>query len=83
MFTTSRYASLQTRKYAKGIAKEKDESYFNRGKHTISELVEKARKMGEEYIHIIEEKDKKPAVISTLIINEIGEWKWISEEKIK
>jgi len=82
MFTTSRYASADTRKLAKKMAKENSEQYISRGKRTIAGLAQLARREGEENIHMIEEEDDKPALLVTISVKETGEWKWTGEEHI-
>lgn len=82
MFTTSRYASESTRKLAQQMAKKDNEIFISRGKHTIAQLAEIARRKGEEHISIIEEQGKKPAVLVTITIMETGEWKWAGERPI-
>ena len=74
MFTTSRYASEKARKLARKLAEENKEPYVSRGKHTIQQLAEIARKKGEERICVVE--DKEPFVIATIKVSETGEWEW-------
>ena len=76
MFTTSRYASIETRKLAKKQSAVDGERYKSRGKKTVQELVLLARRLGEERICIIGEKGKKPASISSLEVLAHGGWKW-------
>ncbi|MBI5228168.1 hypothetical protein HY988_06270 [Candidatus Micrarchaeota archaeon] len=76
MITTSRYATSETRKHAKKLGTENGERYLARGKKTIRQLVEWARKNGEEFITILEEKDKQPAEILKIKVNEVGDWSW-------
>jgi rRNA maturation protein Rpf1 len=82
MFTTSRYASVETKKLARRLAEEKNGLFLSRGKKTIEELVEFARKRGEELIAIIEEEGGKPAKISRISVSETGKWSWSGEERI-
>jgi len=82
MFTTSRYASEKARKAARKMAKENNEPFVSRGKHTIAELADLARRKGEERICIIEERKKQPAVVVTIKIDETGGWKWADEKPI-
>ncbi len=39
-----------------------------------------ARRMGEHTITIIEEKDKKPSNIATIVVDELGRWSWSADE---
>jgi rRNA maturation protein Rpf1 len=77
LITTSRYASLETRRYAKVLAKE--ELFISRGKRTVTQLVKIARKRGEHKILIVEEENKKPSKILTIEVSETEEWKWSDE----
>lgn len=74
MFTTSRYSSTKTRELAKKLAIENKEIYVARGKKTIDQLVQLARKKGEEKIAVLEDNSTKIAIIT---IDELGRWKWI------
>ena len=74
MYTTSRYSSVKTRELAKALAKENNEIYVARGKKTIEQLVEFARKKGEERIIVVDDNEK-PATIE---VDELGRWKWNS-----
>ncbi|VVC04834.1 Uncharacterised protein [Candidatus Bilamarchaeum dharawalense] len=76
MYTTSRYASTETRELAKKMAKEKEEPYTARGKKTIDQLVDFARRKGEENITVVEEHEKKPTTFALIQIDELGRWKW-------
>jgi rRNA maturation protein Rpf1 len=80
MFTTSRYASVETKKLARTLAKENDELFLSRGKRTIEELVEFARKRGEAQISVVE--DGNPAKVCRITVSETGKWKWSGEEKL-
>ncbi|MBI5046321.1 hypothetical protein HZC07_01160, partial [Candidatus Micrarchaeota archaeon] len=57
MYNTSSYSFKKTRTIVKKLAEEKQERYIARGKKTVAQLAEFARKIGEEKITIIEEKD--------------------------
>lgn len=76
MFTTSRYASEETRKLARSMAKKGGEPYIARGKKTIQALAEEARRLGEGCLRIVEEKKKKPAEVAVIRIDEAGRWRW-------
>ena len=75
MYTTSRYASMKTRELAKKLAEENKEIYMARGKKTIDQLAQFARKKGEHKITILEDQETKPK-IATITIDELGQWKW-------
>ena len=83
MITTSRYASQETRSLAQRMAKEKGQRYMARGKRTVDSLVSYARRMGEEHIEIVEEKDGVPARISQIKVDERGQWEWTGERLLK
>lgn len=74
MYTTSRYAPVKTREVAKKLAKDNNELYIARGKKTIEQLVEFARKKGEEKINVVEGNET-----ATIEIDELGRWKWVSK----
>jgi rRNA maturation protein Rpf1 len=80
MFTTSRYASKETRKFAKELAKSSDSIYTSRGKKQIDALVEFARKKGEHRICVVLEKNKKPSRINFIEVKPDGRWIWLKEE---
>ena len=82
MFTTSRYASKETRELARRLAEESGEIFISRGKRTVSQLADLARRKGEEKVNIVEEKDGEPSSIATIAIKETGEWEWIGERPI-
>jgi rRNA maturation protein Rpf1 len=82
MFTTSRYASVETRKLARKLAGEKEEIFLARGKKTVEELVDFARKKGEAVISIVEENGGKPAKVCRIIVSETGRWAWSAEERL-
>lgn len=77
LFTTSRYASKETVAFAKTKGE-----YLNRGKKTVDDLVNYARKKGEESIVLIEEKDKKPFLMVFIEVSEDGKWKWTKKVQI-
>lgn len=82
MITTSRYASEETRKLARGIADKLGTFYASRGKKTIDSIVSDARKKGEHEILVVEEKNGKPVHISVIEVSELGEWKWTKKTKV-
>ena len=61
------------------MANDKKEKYIARGKKTVNQLAEFARKNGEEKISIIEEKEKKPHHLAIIRITELGSWTWEEE----
>ena len=82
MFTTSRYASEDTRELALVLAEKSDDLFISRGKRTIANLVEIARKRGENRISILEEHKGKPFRISFIEVSELGNWKWAGEKAL-
>lgn len=82
MFTTSRYASADTRRVALKLARENDGLFVSRGKRTIAGLADMARKKGEESISIIEEENGIPCRISSIRVSELGNWEWTGEKKL-
>lgn len=82
LFTTSRYASEETRNIAKKLARRQKEKYVARGKKTIDEVVAAARKNGDERITVVEEKGSKPYRIAVLAVDELGNWSWVEERLI-
>ena len=83
MYTTSRYASMETRKKASLIAKESKEPYIARGKKTIDSLAKQARKCGESRLNILEERKGKAAIIAVIEIDEMGKWSWAGERPLE
>lgn len=83
MFTTSRYASPKTRGLARSMAAEAGEPFLSRGKHTVEQLAEIARRKGEEHISVIEESKGEPATIALIEVSETGKWKWAGKRPIK
>ena len=83
MFTTSRYASAKTRKLAARTAADADEPFVARGKHTVVQLVEIARRRGEEHISIIEESRGEPVATALIEVSETGKWRWAGKKDIK
>ncbi|MCI0503760.1 hypothetical protein L0Y65_03550 [Candidatus Micrarchaeota archaeon] len=80
MYTTSRYASEETRRTARAIALSNNERYAARGKKTIARLAEEARRLGEGTVSIIEERAGKAAVIAMIAVDERGGWRWSGEK---
>jgi len=78
MYSTSRYASRETRQQAKTLGE-----FFSRGKKTISQLVDIARKKGHHRIGIVREKKGKPCMISVISVTELGEWSWTDEIQLQ
>ena len=78
MYTTSRYASEETRRLAREMASRAGEPYIARGKHTIDQLAALARRKGERLIHILREGGARIAAVE---VSETGAWKWIKVKK--
>jgi rRNA maturation protein Rpf1 len=79
VITTSRYASMETRRLAKTIAKTSGEPYVARGKKTIDALADAARRDGEAEVRIVEERKGKAALIAAMRVDETGKWSWGKE----
>ena len=77
MITTSRYASNLTRKFAKIVSNLFSSRYFSRGKKTIDELAVFSRKIGDERIVVIKEKDGKPTLFDIIEVRENSIWSWL------
>ncbi|MBI5222935.1 hypothetical protein HY990_00785 [Candidatus Micrarchaeota archaeon] len=82
MYTTSRYSSSSARSFAKKTALENGELYVARGKKTIFRLVFLARKMGEEFIAVVEDGSNESFNISLIKVNPDGGWNWC-DTKVK
>ena len=82
MYTTSRYASADTRGFARRLATRNREPYVARGKKTIAQLAAMARKIGEECVIVVEERGGKPAILSAIKVDELGKWKWAGESAV-
>jgi rRNA maturation protein Rpf1 len=80
MFTTSRYASSETRGLAKRIAQSRGERYAARGKKTIACLAAEARRLGEAGISVIEERAGRAAIVALIEVDERGGWRWAGEK---
>jgi rRNA maturation protein Rpf1 len=79
MITTSRYASPATRQFAKSMAREAGERYVARGKKTIAQLADEARRSGDDSISVLEERGGKAALIALITVDEKGRWAWAEE----
>lgn len=75
MYTTSRYASKDTRSLAKSMAEKCGERYVARGKKTVASLAEDARRAGDSEITIIEEKGGAASHAAVIEVDELGRWK--------
>lgn len=82
MITTCRYASLETRKFAKYISKVFHFFYIARGRKTIDSIIELSRKKGVERILVLKEKNKKPISMDIIEIKENLEWNWFSSIEV-
>lgn len=76
MITTSRYASILTRKLAVALSRVLDRRYLSRGKKTIHDLVLLSRKKGWQHILVIKERGKKPVAIDIINITWDLKWEW-------
>lgn len=83
MITTSRYASDKTRKIAKKLSGKLGTFFASRGKKTIEELVEYARKKGETELMVVEENEGTAAYVSTIEISETGKWTWKKRTELR
>lgn len=79
MYTTSRYASAATRSAARALAEKAGEPYAARGKKTIAQLADHARRSGEELVRIVEERDGRAASVAEIRVDEKGGWSWLGE----
>jgi len=82
MYTTSRYASGETRGFARRLATRNRETYVARGKKTIAELAAMARECGQESVIVVEERGGKPTILSKISVDELGRWKWAEESGV-
>ena len=82
MWTTSRYCSIGTRALCRKLARSSGSSYVARGKKTIAQLAELARRNGDSRINILEEKAGKPVTIAAIEILETGQWHWSGKTDI-
>jgi rRNA maturation protein Rpf1 len=76
MWTTSRYASAETKSAARRLASVSGSVFCSRGKKTIAELAESARRSGESAIMIVEERAGKPSFVSSIEVLPDGGWRW-------
>lgn len=76
MWTTSRYASEETRKFARRLASSSGSVFCARGKKTVAQLAGLARRSGEEMIFILEERAGKPFRAASARVLETGGWEW-------
>jgi rRNA maturation protein Rpf1 len=65
---------------ARSIALKASEPFVARGRLTIDQLVDIARKRGQERINIICQSREKPAIIE---VAETGKWRWLERMDIK
>ncbi len=77
MITTSRYSSEKTRRLAKSIAARLETFYVSRGKKSIDDIVDYARRKGESEIIVVEEEKGVPAFVAVIEVSETGAWKWV------
>lgn len=82
MFTTSRYATVATRRLAKSMAADAGQVYIARGKKTIDELALEARRLGDGTLAVVEEHKGAASVIARISIGPDGSWAWSGELKV-
>lgn len=83
MYTTSRYASGQARTLAKRMAGEHGEKYVARGKKTVRELAESARRRGDGCVCIVSDGGRGAAGLSCMEVLCDGGWKWKERKELK
>jgi len=83
IWTTSRYASLETKKKAQMLADRNGSPYVARGKKTIDGIAGFARRSGFDRIMLLEESAGHPSLIRTIEIFPDGGWKWAGIMKIE
>jgi len=76
MITTSRYAPEEIRLEAKLQAGRSGEKYVARGKKTIEQIAQFARKNGDGHVFIICERRGGGSVTEKINIDPRGRWKW-------
>ena len=82
LLTTSRNPSLKTKAFAKDLFKSFPKAvYVSRGKTSLEQLTEKARKQGKEVIVLVSEKHKLPARLQAIKVKEEG-WQWFFEANL-
>ncbi len=79
MFTTSRYASRETRALARLMASESRQAYVSRGKKTIEGLSALARRNGEATISVVAESGGSAHTLAVISVDERGGWAWKEE----
>ncbi len=82
LLTTSRYASDETRRAARALAASSGSRFVARGKKTIAELAEFARRNGDATIGVLEERGGKPAFISSMEVLGRGGWRWAGRKEV-
>ncbi len=79
MFTTSRYATRETRALARLMASESSQEYVSRGKKTIEGLSALARRRGESTISVVAESGRAASILAVISVDERGGWSWKEE----
>ncbi|MEM4360182.1 MAG: hypothetical protein QXT45_06600 [Candidatus Bilamarchaeaceae archaeon] len=74
--TTSRYASRETREFARQFAEKNKGRYVSRCKKTVHDLIDFLWRKGESRLLIVEEREKKPSFINEIEIDHWKRWKW-------
>jgi rRNA maturation protein Rpf1 len=76
IWTTCRYASAQTREAAKRLARLSGSRYVSRGKKTLLELADLARRSGYDTICLVFQQKEKPFWVFPLEVKPFGDLKW-------
>lgn len=78
LISTSRYASISTRLFAKFFAKVLNSKYLPRSKKQIQDLASYSVSIGEKFILLIKEKSQKPSSIEFISVDAFGNWSWLN-----
>ena len=76
MWSTCRYASLQTRETAEKLARSTGSRYVARGKKTILQLAFLARKSGSHAVNLVFQQGGCPYWVMRLDIQPSGAYRW-------
>ncbi len=76
MYTTSRYAKAETRKLAREMARRDDQQYISRGKKSLWDIADLARRIGDEEVLVLRQERGKLASISRMKILNGGGFIW-------
>jgi len=83
LWTTSRYASPETKKKAQSLAGRAGSRYLARGKKTMDDIAGFARRSGFGLIMLLEESDGHPSLIRSIGISPDGRWRWAGVLKVE